>query len=35
MTKSRLEQQITFLVEIDQLKQVLRRTRLWAASVEK
>jgi putative hydrolase of HD superfamily len=28
MTKSRLEQQITFLVEIDQLKQVLRRTRL-------
>jgi putative hydrolases of HD superfamily len=28
MTESRLEQQITFLVEIDRLKHVLRRTRL-------
>ena len=28
MTESRLEQQIAFLVEIDKLKQVLRRTRL-------
>lgn len=28
MTESRLEQQIAFLIEIDKLKQVLRRTRL-------
>jgi putative hydrolase of HD superfamily len=28
MTESRLDQQIAFLVEIDRLKQVLRRTRL-------